>query len=96
MKLIADVFNVLNLQRKTALDTRYNRVQDAPCAGFVVPSGMAISDVCTSDGGLVAKAGTIIPVGTVDISKAPNPGFLKAGTQFSDPRQFRLGVRVTF
>jgi outer membrane receptor protein involved in Fe transport len=96
VNLIADIFNVLNLQRATQLDTRYNRVQDAPCTGFVVPAGGKVSDVCTGDGGLVAKPGTVDPVGKIDVSKAPNPSFLKAGTAFSEPRIFRLGVRVSF
>lgn len=96
VNLIADVFNVLNLQRKTQLDQRYNRPEDAACAGFVAPAGKTIGDVCTSDNGLRTFDGTINPVGSVDPSKAPNPSFLRAGTAFTDPRIFRLGVRVTF
>ena len=96
VNLIADVFNVLNLQRKTQLDTRFNRPQDDPCAGFVAPAGKTIDDVCTSDNGLKTIPGTLTPAGTVDPSQAPNPSFLKAGTAFSGPRTFRLGVRVTF
>jgi outer membrane receptor protein involved in Fe transport len=96
VNLIADVFNVLNLQRKTQLDMRFNRPQDDPCAGFVVPAGKTIDDVCTSGNGLKTAPGTLIPVGTVDPSQAPNPTFLKAGTAFSGPRTFRIGVRVTF
>ena len=96
VNVIADVFNVLNLQRKTVLDTRFNRPQDAPCAGFVVPSGGKPSDVCTSDNGLRTSPGTVNPIGTVNPSAAPNPSFLKAGIAFSDPRVIRLGVRVTF
>ncbi len=91
VNLIADVFNVLNLQRATSLDLRYNRNQDIDqCVGFSSPAA------CTSDGGLKTVDGTITPIGTVNISQAPNPTFLKAGTQFTDPRTFRLGVRVTF
>ena len=96
INLIADVFNVLNLQRATALDTRYNRPQDGTCGGFNVPAGGTVDDVCTGDGGLRTIPGTVNPVGTVDPHAAPNPSFLKAGTSFSDPRTFRLGVRVTF
>jgi outer membrane receptor protein involved in Fe transport len=96
VNLIADVFNVLNLQRKTLLDLRYNRPEDAGCAGFVVPSGKTMDDVCTGDNGLKTSPGTVNPVGSVDPSKAPNPTFLKAGRGFTDPRTFRLGVRVSF
>jgi hypothetical protein len=96
VNLLADVFNILNLQRKTTVDLRYNRIQDGTCGGFVVPSGKQLADVCTGDGGLVAQTGTVNPVSTVNPSAAPNPDFLKAGTAFTDPRQIRFGVRVTF
>jgi hypothetical protein len=96
LTMIADVFNLLNLQRKTTLDQRYNRVQDGSCGGFNVPAGGMLADVCTSDGGLVANAGTVNPVGTVNISQHPNPDFLRAGTAFTSPRQVRFGVRATF
>lgn len=88
--LIADVFNVLNLQRKTALDNRYGRVEDEQCTGFFDPTK------CTGDGGIQTVPGTVNPATTVNVSQAPNPSFLKAGTAFSNPRTFRLGVRVTF
>ena len=91
VNLIADVFNVLNLQRKTQLDQRFNRIEDPQCAGFV-----GGASACTGDGGLATTPGTINPIGSVDLSQAPNPSFLKAGTQFTDPRTFRVGVRVTF
>jgi outer membrane receptor protein involved in Fe transport len=91
VNLIADIFNVLNLQRKLALDERYNRAQGSDqCVGF------SSAAACTADGGLTAQPGTVTPIGTVDPALAPNPSFLKAGTLFSDPRTFRLGVRVTF
>ena len=96
VNLLADIFNILNLQRKTTVDLRYNRVQDGTCGGFVVPAGLKLADVCTGDGGLVTQAGTVNPVSTVNTSAAPNPDFLKAGTAFTDPRQIRFGVRVTF
>ncbi|HSP15492.1 MAG TPA: TonB-dependent receptor [Thermoanaerobaculia bacterium] len=96
VNLIADIFNVLNLQRKTQLDLRYNRPEDADCTGFIVPAGMTTEDVCTADNGLRTKEGTVTPVSGVDPSKAPNPSFLKAGRGFTDPRIFRLGVRVSF
>jgi hypothetical protein len=95
--VIADIFNVLNLQRKTSLDTRYNRnLADDVCAGFIVPAGKTIDDVCTADGGLKTTAGTINPVSAVNPNAAPNPTFLKGGTQFTQPRIIRLGARVTF
>ncbi len=96
LTVIADVFNLLNLQRKTTVDQRYNRVQDGSCGGFNIPAGGTIADVCTSDGGLVAKPGTVNPVGTINISQHPNPDFLRAGTAFTGPRQVRFGVRATF
>jgi len=96
LTVIADVFNLLNLQRKITLDQRYNRIQDGSCGGFIVPAGKKIDDVCTSDGGLVTIPGTVNPVGTVDISQHPNPDFLRAGTNFTGPRQIRFGVRATF
>jgi outer membrane receptor protein involved in Fe transport len=88
--LIADVFNLLNRQGKTVLDQRFNRINDAPC------TGIGGSDVCTSDGGLRTVTGTITPVGGISTANAPNPDFLKAGTQFDAPRSFRIGARVTF
>lgn len=96
LKVIADVFNVLDRQAKTQLDTRFNRIQDGTCGGFVVPAGKTLADVCTDDGGLVTVAGTLTPVGSVDATKAPNPDFLKAGTAFTAPRTVRVGVRLTF
>ena len=92
MSVIADVFNVLNRQAKTALDQRFDRVQDVtganPCPGF--------ANVCNDAGGIAAIPGTTKPVGTVNLANAPNPDFLKAGTAFTAPRTFRLGARYTF
>jgi hypothetical protein len=96
VNLVADVFNLFNLQRKTTLDLRYNRIQDGSCGGVIVPAGGKIDDVCTPDGGLIPVAGTVNPISGVDLKAAPNPDFLKAGTGFTDPRQIRFGVRVTF
>jgi hypothetical protein len=91
VNLVLDVFNVLNLQRVTQLDQRYNRAEAGDqCVGFSSPSA------CTADGGLEAVPGTINPIGSVNPALAPNPTFLKAGTNFTDPRTFRLGVRLTF
>jgi hypothetical protein len=89
LSLIADVFNVLDRQGKTAVDLRFNRVQDGRCAG-VSP--------CNGDGGLLTDAahGSIVPLGSVNTAAAPNPDFLKAGTAFTSPRMFRLGARWTF
>jgi outer membrane receptor protein involved in Fe transport len=92
LSVIADVFNVMDRQGKTAVDLRFDRVQDVtganPCPGF--------SAVCNDAGGIAAIPGTTKPVGTVNVSNAPNPDFLKAGTQFTQPRTFRLGARFTF
>lgn len=89
LRLVADVFNVFNIQRKTALDQRFNRTQDPSCTG--IPA-----DICTSDGGLETIPGTITPKGTINIANAPNPDFLKAGTAFTQPRTIRFGARITF
>jgi hypothetical protein len=89
INLIADIFNVFNLQRKTTLDIRFNRTQDPPCAG--IPAA-----ICNGDGGINAALPTVNPVGTINTANAPNPDFLKAGTQFTNPRTIRLGARVTF
>ena len=92
MSIIADVFNVMDRQGKTALDLRFDRVQDVtganPCPGFTA--------VCNGAGGIAAIPGTVKPVGSVNIANATNPDFLKAGTQFTQPRTFRLGARYTF
>jgi outer membrane receptor protein involved in Fe transport len=92
MSIVADVFNVLDRQAKTALDQRYDRVQDSTganrCPGF--------ESICNGAGGIAAIPGTVNPVGTVNLANAPNPDFLKAGTAFTAPRTFRLGARYTF
>ncbi len=98
LNIIGDIFNILDRQAKTAVDLRYNRAQDATCAGFIVPAGKTAADVCNQDGGggLVTLPGTLTPVSSVDLNNAPNPDFLKAGTAFTAPRTFRLGLRYTF
>ena len=92
VSIIADVFNILDRQAKTTLDQRFNRAQDPACNGFEsicdVPSG--------GGGGILTVPNTLTPVGTIDPSKAPNPDFLKAGTNFTSPRTWRLGARFTF
>lgn len=106
MSIIADVFNILDRQGKTALDQRFNRAQDAECAGFVsicdatdVTSnhgGINAGGAALGDGGVAVQKGTLTPVGAVNLANAPNPDFLKAGTAFTGPRTFRLGARFTF
>jgi hypothetical protein len=90
LNVIGDVFNILDRQAKTAVDLRFNRVQDwtaNPCSG--------LSSDCTPDGGITTVAGTLTPI-TKITGAAPNPDFLKAGTAFTAPRTFRLGLRYTF
>ncbi|HEX9492693.1 MAG TPA: TonB-dependent receptor, partial [Thermoanaerobaculia bacterium] len=94
VSIIADIFNVLDRQAKTAVDLRYNRAQDDPCTGFIATAAPA--DPCNGDGGIATVANTLTPVGKVDLTKAPNPDFLKAGTAFTGPRTFRLGARFSF
>jgi hypothetical protein len=48
------------------------------------------------DGGIAVKSGTLDPVGTINLSDAANPDFLKAGTAFTLPRTIRFGARITF
>jgi hypothetical protein len=92
--LLLDIFNVFNRQGITLLDQRYNRTQD--------PIGAGIPDAISNGaGGLLAKPGTTDPVGQLSnpTATAPNPDFLKAGwtsADFTLPRAFRFGVRVTF
>ena len=92
LNIIADVFNILDRQSKTRLDQRFNRAQDDPCTGFAT-----ICDVDTGGGGGIQTVpGTLTPVGRINPANAPNPDFLKAGTQFTAPRTFRLGVRYSY
>jgi outer membrane receptor protein involved in Fe transport len=92
LNVIADVFNVLDRQGKTAVDLRFNRAQDDPCTGFE-----SICDVDSGGGGgILTKPGTLTPVGKINPANAPNPDFLKAGTAFTGPRTWRLGVRYSF
>jgi outer membrane receptor protein involved in Fe transport len=86
------VFNLFNLQRKTLLDNRYNLSEDEPCAG--VPDA-----ICNGDGGLIAKPGDITqPAQQLANPRATatNPTFLKGGFNYTDPRTFRVGAKITF
>jgi hypothetical protein len=38
----------------------------------------------------------LAPAGKINPANAPNPDFLKAGTAFTGPRTWRLGVRYSF
>lgn len=91
LNLMFDVFNLLNLQRKIAVDQRYNLDSDPACAG--IPDA-----ACNGDGGLATLPNTVIAAYTIPNARATatNPSFLKAGTAFSAPRTFRFGVRYTF
>jgi outer membrane receptor protein involved in Fe transport len=94
VNFILDVFNLLNRQSATRLDERYNLSSDGdPCAG--IPDGL-----CGPGGGILyAETGTVPrPIGAISDPRATatNPDFLKAGVQFTDPRSFRLGVRISF
>ena len=91
IKLLADVFNVLNRQAANSLDLRYNRSVDPICAG--VPSA-----ICNGDGGILNLPGGVQPAGSIPDPKAtsPNPDSLKAGNSFTNPRAIRLGARYTF
>lgn len=95
LNVIVDVFNVLDRQSATRVDERYNLSSDAdgPCAG--IPEAL-----CGPGGGIhYAAAGEIPrPIGALANPRATatNPDFLTGGTQFTQPRSFRLGVRLSF
>jgi hypothetical protein len=93
LNLIVDVFNVLDRQSATRVDERYNLASDDdPCAG--------IGDLCGSGGGIqYAAVGEVPrPIGALPNPRATatNPDFLTGGTQFTEARSFRLGVRLSF
>jgi hypothetical protein len=92
LNVVADIFNIFDRQAKNAVDLRFNRAQDDPCTGF--------EDICDANagggGGILTEPGTLTPVGKIDPANAPNPDFLKAGTGFTNPRTFRLGIRYSF
>ncbi len=91
VNFLADIFNLLDRQAATNVDQRYNRAQDGPCAG--IPAAL-----CNGDGGLLARPGTTVPVGSIPNFRATatNPDFLRAGTAFTGPRTIRVGVRLNF
>ena len=95
MMLIGDVFNLLNRQAITQLDTRYNLASGGHCSG--IPAA-----ACNGDGGLQHIGTTLNPIQQLanPTATATNPDFLKAGgTQngaYTGQRALRLGVKVTF
>jgi hypothetical protein len=88
---LADVFNLLDRQAIVRYDDRYNLIQDGPCSGM--PEG-----ICTDDGGLRTRPGTLEPIGVIRDPRrtATNPDYLRRGIAFTGQRSLRLGVRVTF
>ena len=98
LNLILDVFNVLDRQAVTRVDERYNLSSDGdPCAG--IPG-----DMCGPGGGILYAADPDAapevprPIGQLADPRATatNPDFLTGGTNFTNPRSFRLGVRLSF
>jgi hypothetical protein len=94
LNLIVDVFNVLNRQSITRLDERYNLSSDADaCAG--IPE-----DICGPGGGILYAAKNEVPrpAGVLPNPRetATNPDFLSGGTDFTEARSIRLGVRFSF
>jgi hypothetical protein len=94
LNLILDVFNILDRQAVTRVDERYNLSSDGdPCAG--IPDGL-----CGSGGGIqYAAVGEVPrPLGVIANPRATatNPDYLTGGVQFTQPRSFRLGVRLSF
>jgi len=91
IKLLMDVFNLLDRQAKTAVDQRYNLSSDGFCAG--IPD-----ELCSTMGGINNVNGTTNPIGALPNPRAnaTNPDFLRAGTAFTGQRNIRLGVRLTF
>jgi hypothetical protein len=96
LNVILDVFNVLNRQGVTRVDERYNlSSDDDPCAG--IPS-----EICGAGGGLqyeyAAVGGLPVPVAQLADPRATatNPDFLTGGVTFTNPRSFRLGLRLSF
>jgi len=99
--LLLDVFNVLNRQAKTQLDQRYNLSTDPVCAGITADPNFAPGTpqhLCNDDGGIMNAPGGVQPSCLIANPRATatNPSFLKAGTAFTQPRQIRLGARITF
>ena len=94
LNLIVDIFNVLDRQAATRVDERYNLSSDGDaCAG--IPDGL-----CGSGGGLQYRAINEVPQPLQQLANpratTTNPDFLTGGTQFTQPRSFRLGLRWSF
>jgi hypothetical protein len=100
LMLIGDVFNLLNRQAITQLDTRYNLVSGGACSG--IPAA-----ICNGDGGLQHSGATINPISQLanPVATATNPDFLKMGAQvpagvnsqgYTGQRALRLGIKLTF
>ena len=55
-------------------------------------------DLCTKDGGLRTRPGTLEPVGALGDPRltATNPDYLKKASAFTGQRSLRLGIRLTF
>lgn len=91
LNLLLDVFNLFDRQSIIRYDERYNLASNGPCAGFGnVP--------CNDDNGIDNITGTTDPAGQLANPRAtaPNPDFLRAGVQFTQPRSLRFGVRLSF
>jgi outer membrane receptor protein involved in Fe transport len=94
LNVILDIFNVLDRQSATRLDERYNLSSDNDaCAG--IPEA-----ICGPGGGIhYAAVGEVPrPAGTLTNPRATatNPDFLSGGVAFTEPRSFRLGLRLSF
>jgi hypothetical protein len=91
VKLLLDVFNILNRQAANSLDMRYNLDSDPTCAG--IPDA-----ICNQDGGILNLPGGVKPSGVIANPRATatNPNFLRAGNSFTGPRAIRLGARFSF
>jgi hypothetical protein len=93
LNLILDIFNVLDRQAITRVDERYNLSSQDACAG--IPDGL-----CGVGGGLQYAATGEVPRPLAQLQNpratSTNPDFLTGGTQFTQPRSFRLGVRLSF
>jgi outer membrane receptor protein involved in Fe transport len=104
LNLILDIFNVLDRQAATRLDERYNLSSDGnACAGIPADPEFDLGkpeNFCGSGGGLHYAATGEVPRPVHQLANpratATNPDFLTGGTQFTQPRSFRLGVRFSF
>jgi hypothetical protein len=100
LKLMLDVFNVLDRQAITRLDERYNRAEDGFGAG--IPGNcfppFEPGDLCSTMGGINHIEGTTQAAGEIPNIKdnAPNPDYLQAGQAFTGPRTIRFGLKLNF